>query len=405
MRLRTYRNDVPIDVATSEHRAREAAETSDPNDQSVTQDSSPGAKIKLFRSLFRGRTDVFPVRFESERTGKAGYSPACANEWVRGVCEKPRIRCVDCPNRRFIPVTDEVIRWHLSGRDSQGRDFVMGVYPMLPDETCHFLAADFDKESWREDAGAFLDTCRLFSLPAALERSRSGNGCHVWLFFEDAVSASLARKLGSHVLTETMERRPEVGFASYDRLFPNQDTMPKGGFGNLIALPLQKQARQWGNTVFIDEQFKPYADQWSLLAGLRRISRAQVEALVRDAEAKGRVIGVPMAVTDEDDDRPWTAPPSRHYEPPILEPLPESLELILADQIYIARENSPPTLRNRLLRLAAFQNPEFYRAQSMRLPTYGKPRIIHCAEEHPLHLALPRGCLDEVRRASQELKR
>ena len=404
MWLRTYRSDVPIDVATSEDRAREPAETLDQNDQLVTQNSSPEVKIKLFRSLFRGRTDVFPVRFESQRTGKSGYSPACANEWVRGVCEKPRIRCVDCPNRRFIPVTDEVIRWHLSGRDSQGRDFVMGVYPMLHDETCHFLAADFDKESWREDAGAFLDTCRRFSLPAVLERSRSGNGCHVWLFFEDAVSASLARKLGSHVLTETMEHRPEVGFGSYDRLFPNQDTMPKGGFGNLIALPLQKQARQRGNTVFIDEQFKPYADQWSLLAGLRRISRAQIEALVRDAETMGRVIGVPMAVTDEDDDRPWTAPPSRHYKPTILEPLPESLELILADQIYIARENSPPTLRNRLLCLAAFQNPEFYRAQSMRLPTYGKPRIIHCAEEHPLHLALPRGCLDEVWRVLQELK-
>jgi superfamily II DNA or RNA helicase/very-short-patch-repair endonuclease len=405
VRLRTYRSDVPIDIATSDHRAREAAETLDQNDQSVTQDSSPGAKIKLFRSLFCGRTDVFPVRFESKRTGKAGYSPACENEWVPGVCDKPRIRCADCPNRRFIPVTDEVIRWHLSGRDSQGRDFVMGVYPMLQDETCHFLAADFDKESWQEDAGAFLDTCRRFSLPAALERSRSGNGGHVWLFFEDAVSASLARKLGSHLLTETMERRPEVGFGSYDRLFPNQDTLPKGGFGNLIALPLQKQARQSGNTVFIDEQFKPYADQWSLLAGLRRISRAQVEALVRDAEAKGRVIGVAMAATDDDDDDgPWTAPPSRCYEPPILEPLPESLELILADQIYIARENSPPTLRNRLLRLAAFQNPEFYRAQSMRLPTYGKPRIIHCGEEHPLYLALPRGCLDEVRRALQELK-
>jgi superfamily II DNA or RNA helicase/very-short-patch-repair endonuclease len=386
---------VPIDVAISELRAFE---------QLVTQDSSPEAKVELFRSLFRGRADVFPVRFESQRTGKSGYSPACANEWVRGVCEKPRIKCADCPNRRFIPVTDEVIRWHLSGRDSQGRDFIMGVYPMLQNETCHFLAADFDKENWQEDASAFLDTCRRLSLPAALERSRSGNGGHVWLFFEEALSVSLARKLGSHVLTETMERRPEIGFGSYDRLFPNQDTLPKGGFGNLIALPLQKQARQRGNTVFIDEQFKPYADQWSLLAALRRISRTQVEALVRDAEAKGRVIGVPMAVTDEEDDRPWTAPPSRRREPPILEALPESLELILADQIYIAREISPSTLRNRLLRLAAFQNPEFYRAQSMHLPTYGKPRIIHCAEEHPLHFALPRGCLEEVRRALQEMK-
>jgi superfamily II DNA or RNA helicase/very-short-patch-repair endonuclease len=280
----------------------------------------------------------------------------------------------------------------------------MGVYPMLLDETCYFLAADFDQENWQKDAGAFLDTCRRLSLPAALERSRSGNGGHVWLFFADPISASLARKLGSHILTETMERRPEVGFGSYDRLFPNQDTLPKGGFGNLIALPLQKQARQRGNTSFVDDQFLPYADQWSLLAGLRRISRAQVEALVRDAEAKGRVIGVPMALNDEADDRPWTAPPSRRRESPILEPLPESLELILADQIYIARVNLPPALQYRLLRLAAFQNLEFYRAQSMRLPTYEKPRIIHCGEEHALHFALPRGCLDEVRRTLQELK-
>jgi superfamily II DNA or RNA helicase/very-short-patch-repair endonuclease len=376
----------------------------DQNSQLITQDSSPETKIRLFRSLFRGRTDVFPVRFESRRTGKAGYSPACANEWIQGVCEKPRIKCADCPNRRFIPVTDEVIRWHLSGRDSQDRDFVMGVYPMLQDETCHFLAADFDKETWQEDAGAFLETCNRLSLPAALERSRSGNGGHIWLFFEEAISASLARKLGSHVLTETMENRPELGLGSYDRFFPNQDTLAKGGFGNLIALPLQKQARQRGNTVFLGEQFEPHPDQWSFLASLQKISRAQVEALVREAETKGRILGVRTAAADEDDDTPWIAPPSRRHEPPIVDPLPESMELILADQIYIARENLPPALHNRLLRLAAFQNPDFYRAQSMRLPTYDKPRIIHCAEEHPLHFALPRGCIDNVRRLLQDLK-
>ena len=277
--------------------------TLDQNSQLVTQDSSPEAKIELFRSLFRGRTDVFPLRFVSQRTGKSGYSPACANEWVRGVCEKPRIKCADCPNRRFIPVSEETIRWHLSGRDSQGRDFVMGVYPMLRDETCYFLAADFDHENWQNDAGAFLDTCRQLSLPAVLERSRSANGGHVWIFFEDAISASLARKLGSHLLTETMERRPEVGFGSYDRLFPNQDTLPKGGFGNLIALPLQKLARQQGNTVFLDDKFIPHADQWAFLASVRRMSRTQIEALVRDAESKGRIIGVRVALAAEDDDR------------------------------------------------------------------------------------------------------
>ena len=280
----------------------------------------------------------------------------------------------------------------------------MGVYHMLRDETCYFLAIDFDKENWQEDTSAFLETCRQRDLPAALERSRSGNGGHIWLFFEDAIPASLARKLGSHLLTETMERRPELGLGSYDRLFPNQDTLPKGGFGNLIALPLQKQARQLENTVFLNEQFKPHSDQWSFLASLRKISRHQIEMLVREAEGKGRIIGVRMAITDENDDTPWSASASRRHEPPILDPLPESLDLVLADQIYIARESLPAALRNRLLRLAAFQNPEFYRAQSMRLPTYDKPRIVECAEDGPRHFALPRGCLDEVRQLLGQLK-
>jgi hypothetical protein len=400
-----YDNGVSTHVSISERGTMPEDRGLDQKCQMVTKDSSPDAKIELFQSLFRGRADVYPRRFESRKTGKAGYQPACANEWVRGVCEKPKIKCADCLNRRLLPVTDEVIRWHLSGRDDRDRDFVMGVYPMLQDETCHFLAVDFDRENWQEDAGVFLETCRQLDLPVALERSRSGNGGHVWFFFEEAVSACLARKLGSHVLTETMENRPEIGLASYDRLFPNQDTLPKGGFGNLIALPLQKQARQRGNSVFLDGQFKPHPDQWSFLASVQRISRAQVEALVRDAESKGRIIGVRMAAADEDDDMPWTAPPSRRRkEPPIIGPLPESLELVLADEIYIAKENLPPGLRNRLLRLAAFQNPEFYRAQAMRLPTYDKPRIISCAEDHPKHFALPRGCLDEVQQALQALK-
>jgi superfamily II DNA or RNA helicase len=371
----------------------------------VTHESAPDAKIALFLSLFRGRLDVYPLRFESRTTGRSGYSPACANEWVRGVCEKPRIKCADCPNRCFLPVTSDVIRSHLSGRDPQGRNFVVGVYPMLLEESCHFLAVDFDGDTWQADAGAFIETCGRLDLPAALERSRSGNGAHVWLFFEEAVAAGLARNLGSSILTETMERRPEVGFKSYDRFFPNQDTLPKGGFGNLIALPLQKQARERGNTLFLDEQFTPYPDQWSFLASLQRISRARAEALVWNAESSGRVVGVRLALADEDDDTPWKAVASRRRkDPPILAPLPEMLELVLADQIYVPKENLPPPLRNRLLRLAAFQNPEFYRAQAMRLPTYDKPRIIHCAEEYTKHYALPRGCLDEVLELLHSLK-
>lgn len=196
----------------------------------VDQQASPETKIALFRALFRGRDDAYARRFESRRTGRHGYQRACANEWVPGLCEKPRIKCTDCRVQRFLPLTDEVIRWHLSGRDEQGRDFVAGIYPMRPDETCFFLAADFDKEQWRLDAEDFLDTCRALGLPAALERSRSGKGAHVWLFFEEAVPAHLARRLGSFILTETMDRRPDIGFDSYDRFFPNQDTLPHGGW-------------------------------------------------------------------------------------------------------------------------------------------------------------------------------
>jgi hypothetical protein len=193
-------------------------------------------------------------RFESRKTGRGGYSPVCGNEWVQGVCEKPRIKCFECPHQRFLRVTDDVIRWHLQGHDDHGRDFVMGVYPMLLDETCFFLAADFDKTTWLDDVAAFLETCRQMKLPAALERSRSGRGGHVWFFFNEAVPAALARKFGSHILTETMERSPDIGLDSYDRFFPNQDTLPPGGFGNLIALPLQKRPRELSNGVFLDEQ-------------------------------------------------------------------------------------------------------------------------------------------------------
>ncbi|MEX0679480.1 MAG: DEAD/DEAH box helicase family protein [Pirellulales bacterium] len=366
--------------------------------------SPPDSKIDLFRSLFRGREDVYPRRFESRRTGKAGYSAACDNEWVRGLCEKPRIKCAACLHQRFLPVTDDVIRWHLSGQDDAGHDFVMGVYPLLRDETCFFLAADLDKADWQEDSRAVLDTCRRLDLPAALERSRSGNGGHIWLFFEGAIPAALARKLAAHLLTETMERQPGIGLDSYDRFFPNQDTLPQGGFGNLIALPLQKQPRELGNSVFLDERFEPYADQWAFLSKICRINRWTIEEIVSKAERNGRVVGVRFAPAEEDDAAPWSAPPSgRRKEPPLQGPLPDWLELILGNQIYIAKDQLFPGLRNRLVRLAAFQNPEFYKAQAMRLPTYGKPRIIACAEDHGQHIGLPRGCLDEVRALLSDL--
>ena len=201
----------------------------------VTASSSPAEKIALFRSLFRGREDVFPKRWTNARSGRSGYAPACANEWAPRICEKPRIKCRECPNRAFIPVSDEVIGRHLRGRDADGKHFTMGVYPLLADETCRLLAIDFDKHTWRRDAAVLLATCRARSVPAALERSRSGRGGHLWIFFTDPVPALWARRLGASLLTESMERNPDIGFESYDRLFPSQDTMPAGGFGNLIV--------------------------------------------------------------------------------------------------------------------------------------------------------------------------
>ena len=364
----------------------------------VTSQSSSGEKIALFGALFRGRGDVYPRRFESVGTGRSGYQPACANEWARGVCDKPKTRCAVCGQRKFIPVTAETLRWHLCGKDDAGRPFVMGTYPLLLDEHCHFVAADFDKATWREDVGAIARTCADRGLPVAVERSRSGNGAHLWWFFSEPLPGRLAREFAAWILTETLENRPEVGLDSYDRLFPNQDTLPKGGFGNLIALPLQKQARMQGNSAFVDERFEPFGDQWAFLSGLRRLGREEVEKRVESARRNRRIIAaVPVTEDDEDADQPWAAPPSRQSaEKPMGGPLPEQVDVVLGDQVYLSKAGLTPALTGRLLRLAAFQNPEFYRAQAMRLNTFGKPRVICCAEGTPDFLALPRGCLEAL---------
>jgi superfamily II DNA or RNA helicase len=377
---------------------------SQPLPHAVTCRSPPEEKIALFRSLFGGREDVYPRRFESATSGRAGYQPACANEWVRGVCGKPKTRCGVCEQRKFIPVTTETLRWHLSGEDDRGRAFVMGVYPLLADEHCHFVAADFDKAAWREDVAAVVRTCGEVGLPAAVERSRSGNGAHLWWFFSESLSGRLAREFAAWILTETLERRPEIGLDSYDRLFPNQDTIPKGGFGNLIALPLQKRARALGNSVFVDEAFEPLGDQWAFLSGVRKLGRAEVEKLVESARRERRIVAAAQVFDDvENADRPWAAPPSRQAEErPLAQPLPERVDVVLGDQVYLRKAALTPGLTGRIIRLAAFQNPEFYKAQAMRLSTFGKPRVIGCAEETETFLALPRGCFEALYALLQE---
>ncbi len=346
--------------------------------------------LQLFVSLFQGRTDVFAKRWEN-RQGRSGYSPACRNEWVRETCRKPRVKCSNCEYRELIPFTEDIARGHLSGKTT------VGVYPLLADETCHFLAADFDKEYWQEDVTSFARTCRDKGIECAVERSRSGKGAHVWFFFESPVLARLARRFGCSLLTGTMEHRHQVGLDSYDRFFPNQDTMPQGGFGNLIALPLQAEPAKQGNSLFIDDEFKPYRDQWEYLRSIKRLSEARIQAIEAEAARKGRVIGVRMSIDNEMSEKPWLIPPSGRVN--VLEitgPLPSSIKMILSNLLYIEKKDLPPGLINRIIRTAAFQNPEFYRAQAMRLSTFDKPRVISCAEEFEKHIVVPRGCLDEV---------
>jgi hypothetical protein len=296
---------------------------------------TPAAKVKLFRSLFRGREDVFPTRFVSRKTGKPGYAPACRSKFVKGVCELPRIKCGDCPNQAFMPVDDAAVIGHLTGRH------VMGVYPLLQDETCWFLAVDFDRSMWLPDVTAFAETCRRVGLPAAVERSRSGNGAHVWFFFAARVAASAARKMGCYLITETMSRHHQLSMDSYDRLFPGQDTMPRGGFGNLIALPLQHEPRQQGNSVFVDEKLKPYPgdEQWAYLASVVRIDPATVELVARNASRHGSVIGVRLAESvDDDGAAPWTRPPCRRPRAiSVAEPLPAKVRAVLAQNLGSCR--------------------------------------------------------------------
>ena len=363
----------------------------------ITNRSSTAEKVALFRSLFMGREDVYPKRWENARTQKSGYAPVCGNEWKPGICGKPNVRCGVCPHQAFIPVTDDTVEAHLRGRHT------IGVYPMLPDDTCRFLASDFDKETWQRDAEAFLAACRSQGVPAGLERSRSGNGGHVWIFFKEPMPASLARRVGAHLLTEAMELCPDIGFESYDRFFPSQDTVPTGGFGNLIALPLQHGPRESGNSVFLDDHFEPWADQWAFLSGLERLSLAEAEAIAGEAARQSRVVGLRLPL-DNEDEEPWTAPPSgRKPLPVVAGSLPERVDGVLADQIYLPRAGLPPSLTNRLIRLAAFQNPAFYSAQAMRRSTFGIPRIVACAELLSHHIALPRGYRETMEQSLEEL--
>lgn len=349
-------------------------------------------RIRLFQSLFKGREDVFARRWFSKTTGKSGYQPVCINEWKQGICDKKKYRCAICPNRNFAPLTTQDMYRHLEGKDEYCCD-VVGLYAIMQDNNCAFLCADFDdkncKYGYKEDVLAYVGVCREWLIPYAIERSRSGNGAHVWIFFEAPLPASKARRLGNAILTEAMTRNGQMSFNSYDRFFPNQDYLSEGGFGNLVALPLQGQARRKENSVFVDNDFFVYKDQWAFLYNLKKIQESTIDQLLRlhYQEELGK-----LSMSSES--KPWVTPLPQNITQ---EDFHAKVEIIKADKLYIPLKAVSAKVLNHLKRIAAFKNPEFYSKQALRLSTYAIPRIISCFDITNEYLAMPRGCEDATR--------
>ena len=331
----------------------------------VDADSSNDAKLELFRSLFGARSDVYAVRWHNESAGKSGWSPATSGGWSRQRPSRPD----------YLPLSDEVFASHLRGQAE------VGIYPLLHGDTCTLLACDFDKGAWLLDALAYLDACHAHGVPAALERSRSGNGGHVWVFFTAPVPAAEARRIGTALLRRAMAARAEIDLSSYDRFFPSQDFLPKAGFGNLIALPLQGERARGGNTLFLDPKtIEPYTDQWAFLSSVARLAPdavAELAATLRPAES-GPALSL-VDLTRQGGPAP----------PPVVRGL-------LGGRLSIERAGLPPAVVAALKHLGSVTNPEFYEKQRMRFSTWNTPQFITCYGEDLEWLHLPRGVTERV---------
>ena len=358
---------------------------------------TPAEKVSLFLDLFGTRRSVYPKRWENHKAGKSGYAPACDNDSFvnrqNGICRKPKVKCSECPHQRFPSLDARAVETHLRGEQT------LGVYAIGTDDTCRFLAADFDGEGWREDVLAYREAAERLGLAVAIERSRSGNGAHGWIFFAEPVPAVTARRLGTILVAKASALRPTLGLSAYDRLFPNQDALPVGGFGNLIALPLAKAPRQNGNTLFVDPRMVAFEDQWSYLAGLTRLSRESLDrTLARVAPV--RPLAPPVQAVDASEHQHDFALQNDVMVLDLSHPRIRSgmvsgeVTLRLDAQIHVPRSLPIPVLAA-LRRLATFPNPVFHEKLRLRLATYETPRFLFVGEWHADRLVLPRGVLDQ----------
>ncbi len=349
-------------------------------------------KVKIFMEVFKGRTDIYAKRWESNKTGKTGYSPVCKNEFSTYKCDKSRVKCNECPNRILEPLTTEIILKHLQGK------ITIGIYPLLPGDLCNFLAIDFDKKHYEKDVIEFWNICDELNIPVYIERSRSGNGAHVWIFFEESIPARIARKMGNILLTKTMERA-SLDLDSYDRIFPNQDTMPKGGFGNLIALPFQGESSKKENTVFVNKYFEVEKNQINILNNIKRIKSDEIYSFI-ETNKEDDYKEPDVEENFENDDE---IPQKENIKDTIFS---NNVECIFDNQIYIKKLKLLPNEITYLKRLASFTNPKFYELQKLRLPIFYKttPRIISCFEEDERFLKLPRGCMDKIKEVCEKSK-
>lgn len=363
---------------------------------------------RLFFSYFWGRLDVYSKRFQNKTTGKTGYFPQCDNFWRKGVCPKSsgaKIKCRDCSNRCWTKLDSKQIEKHLIGAREDASD-VIGIYPLFPDGTCRLLAFDFDNhdqsaestdfantdDSWIGEVNAMREICRINNVPALVERSRSGRGAHLWIFFDKPLSAALARRFGFALLDRGAESVNMTSFRFYDRMLPAQNALEEGELGNLIALPLQGKALQDGNSAFIDENWNAYPNQWKVLLETRKMTESELQNLLikwnipEDNEQK---YANPLSAAD--DTKPWERTKRFHKED-----ISGNLSITLSNMVYVQADNLKPRLQNQIRRMAALLNPAFFRNSAIGLSNYANSRYLYLGEDDSGYICIPRGLLDEL---------